>query len=156
MDLKGSRRGDGGEGGDLSSPDSLSGQPSPACVLPLLSGWPSPHHSLLGSRSHAFPLSLQAQQYRPLGCYHPVRLPSPEAPTPTPLYECAPDCSRFEWAFAVGPLSDTQRALLVSRPGSMEGIGVRQPSPVIQKPRPATQGHFCHHSLPVHLGHTWR
>lgn len=31
---------------------------------PLLSGEPSPYHSLhLGSRSHAFPLFLKAQQY---------------------------------------------------------------------------------------------
>lgn len=33
------------------------------------------------------------------GCYHPVRPPFPEAPTPTPLYVYAPECSRFEWAF---------------------------------------------------------
>ena len=88
-DLKGSWKGDGGEGGDLSSPGSLLGQPH-LPILPLLSGWPSPHHSLLGPRSHAFPLFLQAQQSWPLGCYHPVRLPFPEAPTPTPLYVYAP------------------------------------------------------------------
>ena len=48
--------------------------------------------------------------------------------------------------FAVGPLTDAQRSLLVSRPGSMEGIGVQHPSPVIREPLAATLGHFCHHS----------
>ena len=78
-----------GGGGRRSSPGSLLGRPH-LPILPLLSGWPSPHHSLLGPRSHAFPLFLQAQQSWPLGCYHPVRLPFPEAPTPTPLYVYAP------------------------------------------------------------------
>lgn len=121
--------------------------PAPTWLLslhsrsPLLSGWPSPYHSvLLGSSSHAFPLSLWLLATYETDCL-PLR----------PPHLVLLSFFSFQSAFSSWSPTDVQWCpLLVSRPGALPSF------PILRKPFPATLGHFCHHSFPVPLAQACR